>query len=86
MGFLSSLVFGIIGGHQQAKIHAISQAHEHLQSMSDRLIVMKRVCDNSSCRDCKYGTSPTACEFNALVDLYNETIDDYVKRKLIRKG
>jgi len=86
MGFFSSLLFGIIEGHQQAKIYAISQANAHLQSMSDRLSVMKRVCDNSYCEDCKYGTSPTACEFNALVDLYNETINDYVKRKLIKKG
>jgi len=86
MGFFSSLFFGIIEGHQQAKLYEISQANAHLQSMSDQLNVMRHVCDNSDCEDCRYGTSPTACEFGALVHLYKKTINDYEKRKLIKKS
>jgi len=86
MGIFSSLVLGYMEGKQQAKIYSKSQAYAHLQSMSDQISVMQRICENSSCMNCRYGTSPTNCEYNALVDLYNETLDDYAQRKLIKKG
>ena len=86
MGLLSSILFGVVEGHQQAKIHSRSQAYAHLQSMSDQISVMQRVCENSSCMNCRYGTSPANCEYHARVDLYNETLDDYARRKLVKKG
>jgi len=82
MGFLGSLIGGLLDGRGDAKM----QAYAHLQSMSDQIEVMRRICENSSCSNCKYGTSPTDCEYNEMVDLYNETLNDYAKRKLIKKG
>jgi len=57
-----------------------------VQSMNDQISVMQRVCENSSCMNCRYGTSPSNCEYHALIDLYNETLDDYAQRKLVKKG
>jgi len=86
MGFIDGILLGVIEGRQQAKQYAKSQAYAHLQSMSDQINVMQRVCENSSCMNCKYGTSPSNCEYHARIDLYNETLDDYAQRKLVRKG
>jgi len=86
MGIISSILLGVVEGHQQAKMHAKSQAHSRLQSMNDQISVMQRVCENSSCMNCRYGTSPSNCEYHALIDLYNETLDDYAQRKLVKKG
>jgi len=82
MGILSS----IVGGYMSAKHEVRSEAYAHLQSMSDQIGVMKRICDASSCSCCRYGTSPTSCEYNALIDVYNETLDNYAQKGLIKKG
>ena len=86
VGIFSSIVFSYIEARQQAKIYSKSEAYAHLQSMNDQIEVMQRVCNASSCSSCKYGTSPKACEYNALVDLYNETLNDYAQRGLVKKG
>jgi len=86
MGIISSIALGIVEGHQQAKAQARTQAYSHLQSLNDKISVMQRVCENSSCMNCRYGTSPSNCEYHARIDLYNETLDDYTQRKLVRKG
>ena len=86
MSILGSIALGIVGGRVQAKLYEKSQAYSHLQSMNDQISVMQRICENSSCMNCRYGTSPSNCEYHALIDLYNETLDDYAQRKLVKKG
>ena len=79
------IIDGIVGGYMAGKQRIKAEAYAHLQSMSDQIGVMQRVCQASTCSNCRYGTSPTACEYNALIELYNETLDDYAQRRLVKK-
>jgi len=81
MGIIDGILMGYMAANQELK----SEAYAHLQSMSDQMGIMKRVRDNTpSCSLCRYGTSSASCEYNALVSLYNDTLDDYAKRGLVK--
>ena len=84
MGFFDSLVGSAIEGYYEGKNRAIQQAYSHLQQMKDQVDMIERVCEYSSCGNCKYGTSPYACEKNALIDMYNEALDYYSSKGLIK--
>ena len=86
MGFLDSLIGGAIGGYYEGKNRARQQAYAHLQEMSDKIDMIDRVCKYSSCYNCKYGTSPDACEKTALIEMYNEALDYYASKGLVKKG
>ena len=84
MGFFDALIGGAIGGYYEGKNRARQQAYSHLQEMKDKIDMIERVCEYSSCSNCKYGTSPYACEKTALIDMYNEALDFYASKGLIK--
>ena len=85
MGLLDSLIVGAIGGYNDAKNRAKQQAYLEMSQLQDRIKMMQRVCEQrSNCLYCNYGTSPNACEINALIDIYNEKMKFYISKGLIK--
>jgi len=84
MGFFDSLIGGAISGYYEGKNQARQQAYAHLQQMKDKLDMIERVCEHSSCYNCKYGTSPSACEMTALGEMYNEALEFYASKGLVK--
>ena len=85
MGFFDNLIGGAISGYYEGKNRARQQAYSHLQQMGDQIVMMERVCQYSSCSSCKYGSSPYACEKNALKENFKETYDYYASKGLVKK-
>jgi len=86
MGFIDGIIIGGIDAYRNAKDKAKQQANFHLQEMSDKIDMIERVCKYSSCYNCRYGTSPEACEKTALIEMFNEALDYYASKGLVRKG
>jgi len=73
-------IFGILAQKQRMKNEEMQRALSHLQEIEDEIELMDIVCQRclgSQCLNCKYGTSPNACEKNDMIRFYNKKREEY---------
>jgi len=72
---------GFFGRMQRMKNEEMQRALSHLQGIEDEIEFMDIVCQRclpSQCLNCKYGTSPDACDKNDKIDFYNKKREEYL--------